>query len=120
QFLLDEESTIRMANIYFDALMRFGESPSTGKPPSLPKFSHRFGWWVYNPVGKSLLDGLLVDLVPAMRDIEKQKAEIAVAKNALLHRVRGVLGQSLQAPRSVSVPRNEPIRSADGKPANLR
>lgn len=89
---LDEESTVALANGYFESLMRFSESPSTREPPALPSFSrHRFGWWIYNAAGKMQLDALLVDLAPALRATEEQNAEIAVARNALRERVRALL-----------------------------
>ncbi len=90
--VLDTERTGEIANTYFEELMRFGESPSTREPPTLAHFSHRhFGWWAYNAGGKLLLDAALVDLVPAIRDMEKQKVEIEATRNALRQRVRALL-----------------------------
>lgn len=90
--VLDEESTVALANTYFEALMRFGESPSTREAPTLPVISrHRFGWWAYNAAGKMTLDASLLDLAPTIRDMEKQNAEIAVARDRLRQRVRILL-----------------------------
>lgn len=97
--VLDTERTADLANTYFEALMWFGESPSTREPPALARFSHRhFGWWAYNAGGKLLLDAALVDLVPAIRDMEKQKVEIVASRNALRQRIRALLEKLPEQP----------------------
>ncbi len=88
---LDGEHAIALANTYFEALMRFAESPSTRAPPGLRRYSReRLGWWAYDAGGKMLLDAVLVDLAPALRDIEEQSAHIAAASTALRNRARAM------------------------------
>lgn len=98
--LLDPERTIALANPYFHALMRFCRSPSTEAPPPFPRFSrHGLGWWLYDPAGKLLLDAALLDLVPAIRDMEKQRVEIEAAREDLRQRLRALHSRAGRAGR---------------------
>jgi hypothetical protein len=90
--VLDEENTIALENTYFEPLMRFAENPSTGEAPTLSAFSaDHFGWWAYNAVGKRLLDGVLLDLAPMIKVMDKKNGQIEVARRALRERLRVLL-----------------------------
>lgn len=96
---LDTERTCELSNRYFETLMRFGEASSTREPPPLPRYSHtHFGWWAYNAGGKLVLDAALVDLVPAVRQMEKQEVEIAAERNGVRERLRRFLENLPEGP----------------------
>ncbi len=91
QLLYDPGDTRQRVDPYFRRLMAFAEHPGPKAPAPLARQAAGAFWWLYNPVGKRLLDAFVPDVgttllwvVQARRQVATQAAAVRAAVGAAL------------------------------------
>jgi len=87
----DRDSTLHVLNECFKALREFAKNPLVADLPSSPDSTERWGWWLYNPVGKKVLSGDWWWALTSMLEThENRRRELAATRDDVLGRCEGL------------------------------
>jgi len=86
RLLLDRGQTLVALNEQTVPLAAYAANPSGPEPPERPLAASGAFWWLHNPTGKRLLDGLASWQVRRIRDTAKRRSDLLSAAEALTRR----------------------------------
>jgi len=89
--IFDRNDTLHLWNELFRALEPWARNPLGAKWPGIPCPTDSWGWWLYNPLGKKIVDsmwchGVQVAIVPQISKGEARRRDIAATRSDLLDR----------------------------------
>ena len=84
-YLVDPRGTIIASDARFVALMQWVEAPdhATSPPPVMRTYARGFGWWLWNPAGKSILDLDGSDFTGVITRMDEFADALFVSRDAL-------------------------------------
>lgn len=92
-YLVDVHGTVAALDAHFVALMRWVEAPdhATRAPPPARVYASGPAWWLWNPVGKTVLDLGGFDFATVIRRLDTSADELFVSRAALRGELRALL-----------------------------
>jgi hypothetical protein len=86
--LFDRGATLEEAQDRFGVVVGYVRAPPGTAPPVIERPRRGALWWLRNPVGKMLLDGVAFDPIPVVTRYREGRDKLAERKEQLLVRIR--------------------------------